>query len=74
MACFWGITLWIDRSRRKILKGTRKLHTRSKAGDKDIFAAVVCERLPGETAVKRLRPQAGDVYKPEPLVLGCPPQ
>jgi hypothetical protein len=35
---------------------------------------VLDERLAGEAAVERLHLEAGDIEKPEPFVLGCPPQ
>jgi len=40
----------------------------------NVLAAVVGERLAGEAAVQRLKIEARDVDKPEPLVLSRPPQ
>src|SRR3954468_2026592 len=43
-------------------------------GHEDVLTAVVVERLPGESAVESFEAQARDVEKPQPFVLGCPPE
>lgn len=44
------------------------------AGDEYVFAAVVRERLAGESSIERLQAQTRDVDQPEPLVLLRPPE
>src|SRR5712691_12308109 len=47
---------------------------RSAAGDEDVFAAVVVERLSVEATEESLELKPRDIEEPEPFVLGCPPQ
>jgi hypothetical protein len=46
----------------------------SRASDEHIFPAIVSKRLPCEAAVERFHLETGDIEKPEPLVLGGPPE
>src|SRR5947208_171683 len=43
-------------------------------GHEDVLTAVVVERFPGESAIESFEAQARDVEKPQPFVLGCPPE
>ncbi len=45
-----------------------------RAGDEDVIAAFVVERLAGEAAVQRFQLEAGDVEQPEPFVPRRPPE
>src|SRR5439155_1613894 len=40
----------------------------------DVLTAAVVERFPGESAIESFEAQARDVEKPQPFVLGCPPE
>src|SRR5712691_2397226 len=47
---------------------------RSAAGDEDVFAAVVVDRLSVEATEESLELEPRYIEEPEPFVLGCPPQ
>ena len=47
---------------------------RSAAGDEDVFAALVVERLPVEATEENLEFESRDIEQPEPFVLGRPPE